>query len=193
MIPAVAQTLAELLANGTSLIRTEQINFDHPSSQQQTTPRLNLYCYALREASDSFPESAPVESERLQESVRSGASTTPLSDRRLVWFDVRFLVSAWDRTALGEQRLLSEALVLLMRHRWLPEEFLAPELRGCGELPLAISTIPAGEMSALWQAIAVPIRPAFCATVTTPFRLQGVSSIAKTSFQQEFGILNVEL
>lgn len=171
MIPAVAQTLAELLANGTSLISTECIDFSHPGAQRSTQPRLNLYCYDLREKRRGcYPD--PILEH--QAGIQYG---NPLYDSySQLWFDISFLVSAWDYTALGEQRLLSEALLLLLRHRSLQEEILAPELRGYGNLPMSLSTVQPSDPASLWNALGVPLRPALYVTVTIPLNLQGVHS-----------------
>lgn len=167
MIPAVAQTLAKLLAGGTSLISTEQIDFNHPGWRQNTGSGLNLYCYDLR-AND-----------QVQHSVRQGKSTNnqgklhgTTGNDSAQWFDVSFLVSAWGDTALGEQRLLSEALMLLLPHHFITEERLAPVLRGYGSLPMTVTTIHPTDTAALWSALGVPLRPALYVTVTTPFQLQ---------------------
>lgn len=179
MIPAVAQTLAELLANGTSLVGTECIDFNHPGAQQSTQPRLNLYCYDLRENRRGCHSEPLLE---CQASVHYSHSPHDLYPHR--WFDISFLVSAWDHTALGEQRLLSEALILLLRHRSLREEMLAPELRGYGNLSMSLSTVQPTDSASLWCALGVPLRPALYVTVTIPFNLQGVRS---HSYLQELG------
>lgn len=166
MIPAVAQTLAKILAGGTSLISTEQIDFNHPSWRKNAEPGLNLYCYDLRANSQVQQLERQVESShnpgKLQATLVNGAT---------IWFDVSFLVSAWDYTALGEQRLLSEALMLLLQHRCLNEELLACELRGHGHLSLTVSTAHSPDTAALWSALGVPLRPALYVTVTIPFTL----------------------
>ena len=133
MIPAVAQTLAKILAGGTSLISTEQIDFNHPSWRKNAEPGLNLYCYDLRANSQVQQLERQVES-----SHHPGKPQATLVNSSTLWFDVSFLVSAWNHTALGEQRLLSEALVLLLQHRCLHEELLTPELRGHGDLSLTV-------------------------------------------------------
>ncbi|HEY9890437.1 MAG TPA: Pvc16 family protein [Candidatus Sericytochromatia bacterium] len=166
MIPAVAQTLARLLAGGTSLITTEQIDFNHPGWRQNTGSGLNLYCYDLR-ASD--PVSPSVRSGNTNnQGKRQGRS----GNDRANWFDVSFLVSAWGDTALGEQHLLSEALMLLLPHPFITEDLLAPVLRGYGNLPMSVTTIHPTDTAALWSALGVPLRAALCVTVTTPFHLQ---------------------
>lgn len=52
MLISVLQTLAELLAGGTSLTSTEQIDFSRPGSRrdEDAGPVLNLYFYDIRES-----------------------------------------------------------------------------------------------------------------------------------------------
>jgi hypothetical protein len=159
MIPAVAQTLAEILAGGNFLSSTEQIDFNPPLQKPNRGSGLNLYCYDLRENKEI-----------------QGASDNRGSP---IWFDISFLVSAWDSTALGEQHLLSEALALLLCHPTLPEEMLVPVLRGCGALPMRVSADGAMDVVALWRALGVPLRPALYVTVTIPFHRQSRSSLAR--------------
>lgn len=165
MITAVSQTLAEILAGGSSLINTEQIDFNHPGIEQYKEPRLNLYCYDLRE-NKQIPYSEPTD-------CPTNENGSP------IWFDISFLVSAWDCTALGEQQLLSEALTLLLRHRFLPEELLAPALQGHGTLPIIVSASGLTETISFWRALGVPLRPALYVTVTVPLNLQGESPIPR--------------
>jgi hypothetical protein len=162
MIPAVAQTLAEILAGGTSLISTEQIDFKHPGMQQDIKPALNLYCYDIREHNQVLH----LGSQYTQDNPPLTAVHCPT-----LWFDVSFLISAWDCTALGEYRLLSEALTLLLHHRSLPETLLAPTLRGYGSLSLTVSSVGLIDAAILWKALGVPLRPALYVTVKTPFYL----------------------
>lgn len=161
MIPAATQTLAEILAGGISLVSTEQIDFDHPGVGRNVNPRLNLYCYNIR-------ENVYIRQSYCQHSAKQGIQ--PLPSPR--WFDVSFLVSAWDSTCLGEQRLLSEALILLLHHHSLREEMLAPVLRGHGELSMTVSAVHPIDAAALWSALGVPLRPALYVTLTIPFNLQ---------------------
>jgi hypothetical protein len=178
MIPAVAQTLAKILAGGTSLISTEQIDFNHPGWRQNTGSGLNLYCYDLR-INNQVHHSA-------QQGKSASQQGKPQETRRngsAKWFDVSFLVSAWDDTALGEQRLLSEALMLLLPHHLLTEELLAPVLRGYGNLPMTVTTVHPSDTAALWSALGVPLRPALYLTVTTPFHLPATPPQAELSLQ----------
>ncbi|MEH1840419.1 MAG: Pvc16 family protein [Nostoc sp.] len=167
MLPAVTQTLAKILASGTSLISTEQIDFNHPGLQQGIEPLLNLYCYDIREHNKG------------QHSVwqlknRNSYDTKDITSEKYstVWIDVSFLVSVWGFTALGEQRLLSEALRLLLGHRLLPEEMLDPTLRGYGNLQLLVCAIKPLDALALWSALGVRLRPALYVTVTIPLHLK---------------------
>lgn len=164
MITAVSQTLAEILAGGSSLIGTKQIDFDHPRVERCRGPRLNLYCYDLRE-------------NKLMQHSGQHREATPNDNGLTFWFDISFLVTAWDFTALGEQRLLSEALVLLLRHRSLPEEILAPELQGHGTLPLRVFASGLMYTAVFWSALGIPMRPALYVTVTVPLDLQGEPTI----------------
>lgn len=164
MIPAVAQTLAEILAGGTALISTEQIDFNHPGVRQDIRPSLNLFCYNIQQNERVQMGQGQIEDRNSQ--CNSHLAT---AHRPTVWFDVSFLVSAWDRTALGEQRLLSEALTLLLSYQILPEELLAPALRGYGNLSITVSAFGTIDAAILWNALAVPLRPALYVTVTIPF------------------------
>lgn len=157
MIPAVAQTLAEILAGGSFLSSTEQIDFNPPLQKPNRGSGLNLYCYDLRE------------NQQIQGTSDSRGSP--------IWFDISFLVSAWDSTALGEQHLLSEALALLLSHPTLPEEILVPVLRGWGALPMRVSADGVMDVVALWRALGVPLRPALYVTVTIPFNRNGRSPV----------------
>jgi hypothetical protein len=165
MIPAVAQTLAEILAGGTSAIGLEHIDFNHPHPWlNNQTPRLNLYCYDIRENSQMQP---------------SYAQTDPST----LWFDVSFLITAWDTTALGEQHLLSEALTALLPYHYLPPERLAPVLQGKGTLPMRIFADGLSEIAAIWTALGVPLRPGLYLTVTVPFISQTEPAMKKIALK----------
>jgi hypothetical protein len=171
MIPAVAQTLANILAGGVSTIGLEQIDFNPPKLEQDAGVKLNLYCYDLRENRQFRPTGT------CPDGLAHQACST-------IWFDLSFLVTARDGTALGEQRLLSEALILLLRYRFLPEKLLARTLRGYGLLPVKVSTSGWMNTAALWSALGVPLRPALYVTVTVPFSFQ-----VEASQPQEFQVI----
>jgi hypothetical protein len=161
MIPAATQALAEILAGGISLLSTEQIDFNHPGVNKNLHPRLNLYCYNIRE--NLYVQQCHTRQLAKQE-AESQSSTR--------WFDLSFLVSAWDFTSLGEQRLLSEALRLLLPYHSLREEVLPVVLRGHGELSMTVSAVHPTDAAALWSALGVPLRPALYVTLTIPFNPQ---------------------
>ncbi len=160
MIPAATQTLAGILAGGMSLLSTEQIDFNHPGVGQNVNPRLNLYCYNIR-------ENVYIRQFRFQHPI--DPEITCLHPPK--WFDVFFVLSAWDRTSLGEQHMLSEALILLLRYHSLGEEVLAPILRGHGELSMTVSAIHPIDAATLWTALGVPLRPALYVTLTIPLNI----------------------
>lgn len=178
MIAAVAQTLAEILAEGTSPISTELIDFHHPGTNQDIRPRLNLYCYNLRENTQiqNIDEQTPITRQNVCPATNPATNTLSIS-----WFDISFLVTAWDCTALGEQRLLSEVLNQLLLYRLLPEKLVVPELRGNvrGRLALRISDIGFSEAAALWSALKVPLRSALYVTVSVPLNSQKQPLIPK--------------
>jgi len=180
MIPATAQTLAEILAGGTSLLNTEQIDFNHPGMRQDIRPALNLYCY-------NIGENGQIDRRLNPEKTHTGTlNGSPL------WFDISFLVSAWDCTALGEQRLLSEALTMLLPHRPIAEELLVPALRGHGNLSMIVSAIGFIEAAALWSALGVPLRPALYVTVTVPLTLQGEPNTPKEVVKKREKVMSFE-
>jgi Pvc16 N-terminal domain len=172
MLIFVLQTLAEILAGGTSLTSTKQIDFGHPSNRREeaTEPILNIYVYDIRESKQLQ------HSGRQLERNRTGAGPTAIVGWAPTWLDISMLLTAWDKTTLGEHHLLTEALTLLLRHRSLREEFLLPELRGYGNLSMTVSLDPAIEIGSLWSALTVPLRAALFLTVTVPFEAQAKST-----------------
>ncbi len=165
MLISLLQTLAEILAGGTSLTSMEQIDFSLPGSRRDGNigPLLNLYLYDIRQSKQL--QQAGRQRER---NFSEGGLQTARVSSPLTWLDVSLMLTAWDRTALGEYHLLNEALSLLLRHRSLREEFLVPELRHYGNLPMTVAVNPSVEMGSLWSSLSVPLRPAVYITVTAP-------------------------
>lgn len=168
MLNSILQTLAEILAGGTSLTSTEQIDFSHPTAlkDQSRGPLLNLYLYDLR-ANKQRQHSGRQTARRLVSEGRQTSDVGWSPD----WFDVSMILMAQDRTVLREHHLLTEALTLLLRHRSLREEFLAPALRGYGNLCMSVSTDMPFDVSSLWSALSVSVQPAIFLTVTIPLEL----------------------
>ena len=168
MLICLLQTLAEILAGGTSLTSTEQIDFSHPGNRREegAGPTLNLYMYDIRESKQVRYSGRQVERKLTSTLQSATVNWAP------AWFDVSLLLTAWDRTALGEHHFISESLTVLLRHRTLEEEFLVPELRGYGNLNMTVALEPPIEIGSLWSALNVPLRSALYLTVTIPFESQ---------------------
>ncbi|MFB2769517.1 Pvc16 family protein [Pelatocladus sp. BLCC-F211] len=166
MLIFVLQTLAEILAGGTSLTSTEQVDFSHPGNirEEGRGAILNLYVYDIRESKQLQHSGRQVERRPTQRGLQPVTVNWSPS-----WFDVSLLLTAWDRTTLGEHLLLTEALTVLLRHRSLREEFLVQELRDYGNLSMTVSLEPPIEVGSLWSALSLPLRPALYLTVPVPF------------------------
>lgn len=167
MLNSILQSLAEMLANGAVLTSTEQIDFSHPASLENSNRELslNLYLYDVR-ISKKMPNNGR-QVERHFDRSRQVAEVC----RSPSWFDISIVITARDRTVLGEHHLLSETLLLLMRIRLLREEFLTPDLRGHGNLSLSVTNDPPIDVGSLWSSLSIPIRPAIYLTVTVPFNV----------------------
>ena len=159
MISAVAQTLGKILADETSVGSLEAISFNFPQTDLDNCPELILYFYKVQPISQELEKTELLESFKFHNSKSS----------ETLWFDIFFLLSTEDRTTLGRQRLLSEALGVLLRHDWVDEQLLAPVLRGYGSLPLVVHQPQ--DLVAFWQVLGVPFRPALYLSVTAPLRL----------------------
>ncbi len=168
MLIYVLQTLAEILAGGTSLNSTEQIDFSHPSNRKEEAagPTLNLYIYDIRESKQMQHSGRQVERKITRALQQAPINWSPN------WFDISILLTAWDRTTLGECHIISEAIAVLLRHRLLREEFLVSGLRGYGNLNMTVSLEPQVEAGALWSALTTPLRPALYLMVTIPFEAE---------------------
>lgn len=185
MLNSILQTLAEMLTNGTVLTSTEQIDFSHPASLENSHRdlSLNLYLYDVR-ISKKMPSNGRQVERHFDES-RQVAEVC----RAPSWFDISIVITARDRTVLGEHRLLSETLLLLMRSRLLREEFLTPDLRGHGNLSLSVTNDPPIDVGSLWSSLSTPIRPAIYLTVTVPFNVWRKTTVPLVT-ERHFGVNN---
>lgn len=172
MIPAVAQTLANILAGNASSIGTEQIDFDHPTVDRGIGPRLNLYCYELRPTEKRLSFTPDQENPKTRE-----------EPKKIVWLDISFMITAWDSTAIGEQYLLSAALTQLLSHHWLPDRLLPATVRGHGTVAIEISALGTSHAIALWNALGLPLRPALYVTVTIPVQVSTEASLSGNGSQ----------
>lgn len=174
MIPAAAQTLAGILTQDSALIRAEIIDFNHPQVQQPDRPVLNLYCYHLEMRSLAGEAGSRANEGMVRAIAAPPTAAAAIPDQVPIssqspWFDLFFLISALDNTALGEQQLLSEALIQLLPYSCLPESQLVGGLRGHKSLPMKIAAEGIWDPVKLWTALGVPLRPAIHVMVTVPF------------------------
>lgn len=168
------------------LSTSEQIDFSHPSSliDSDRNPSLNFYLYDFR-ISKRIPTSG-------RQVERSFDGSNPRADVRSLpsWFDVSVLITARDRTVLGEHMLLSDVLSLLLRNRLLREEFLAPNLRGHGNLFLSVIDGPPIDVASLWNSFSLPIRPAIYLTVTVPLNVWRKTTVPLVT-ERQFGVNSI--
>lgn len=185
MLNSILQTLAEMLTNGTVLTSTEQIDFSHPASLENSNrdQLLNLYLYDVR-----ISKKMPSNGRQVERHFDDSRQVAEVS-RAPSWFDISIVITARDRTVLGEHRLLSETLLLLMRSRVLREEFLTPDLRGHGNLSLSVTNDPPIDVGSLWGSLSVPIRPAIYLTVTVPFNVWRKTTVPLVT-ERNFGVNN---
>lgn len=185
MLNSILQTLAEMLTNGTVLTSTEQIDFSHPASLENSNrdQLLNLYLYDVR-----ISKKMPSNGRQVERHFDDSRQVAEVS-RAPSWFDISIVITARDRTVLGEHRLLSETLLLLMRSRVLREEFLTPDLRGHGNLSLSVTNDPPIDVGSLWGSLSVPIRPAIYLTVTVPFNVWRKTTVPLVT-ERHFGVNN---
>lgn len=174
MIPVIAKNLAQILVDGTSLSSTEQIDFSPPSTDLIGQSALTIYCYNIQESRSSG-------SDALQLWGCNAPFMTQIDFKSLRWFELSFLISAWDYTVLGEQQLLSEALLSLINHPSLPLTLLLPELQIVEELPLEISSAPTIDPVMLWYSLGLPIRPAVYLAIKVPILPRAGPSVIETS------------
>ena len=185
MLNSILQTLAEMLAGVTGLSSVDQIDFSHPSSLGNSGRErsLNLYLYDVR-ISKKMPNAGRQVERRFE-----GSQQFAEVNRAPSWFDVSIIITASDRTVLGEHQLLSEALLLFTRSNVLREEFLAPDLRGHGSLTLSITNDPPVDIASLWSSLSVSIRPAIYLTVTVPLSAWRKTVVPLVT-EREFGASN---
>ncbi|BDI15737.1 hypothetical protein ANSO36C_15390 [Nostoc cf. commune SO-36] len=84
MLIFVLQTLAEILAGGTSLTSTEQIDFSHPGNRREegAGPTLNLYIFDIRESKQVQHSGRQVERKLTRALQPATVNWAP------AWFDV---------------------------------------------------------------------------------------------------------
>lgn len=153
MIPAIIQTLTEMLKENSPLIKAVNIDLNHPETRQDIRPALSLYLYELNRSQLHPQKNQPAQFDT--------------ENFIIDWYDLSFVIIPWDWTVLGQCQLLSEVLKSLIPNQSIAQEKLAPELRGFGDLTLRIATSVPDKR---WDLTRAWLRfPALFITVRTPF------------------------
>lgn len=169
MIDDLDATLRELLAHELPERIKDQIaiTFDPPVdqfiAQRVTLPAIDLFLYDIRENQEL----------RSNDYIDRRSSSGVSRRLPLVRVDCSYLITAWPSTnvanpAQDEHRLLSAAMLALLRHTTLPEVLLQGALRS-QELPLPAATLQPGRLQSLgefWQALGGKPKAALNYTVT---------------------------
>lgn len=163
MIADVDNSLKELLIREMPLRKGEvDITFDLPKrewSAQLNKPTLNLYLFDIRENLE-LRASEQLLSERREDG-------TIAIRRNPTRVDLHYLVTSWTRDIQDQHRLLSSALVALLRNPFYPEDLLPERLKG-QPLPvrLKVAQQDATNVTDLWSTLDNELRPGLRLTVT---------------------------
>lgn len=169
MLTSILLALAEDLAGGiTTLINTEQIDFNHPASISDKDRLLNVYLYDIRK-SKQMAHSPNRQVDRHFTGDKQGKAAVSYSP---TWFDISIIITAIDRTnAFNEIHLFDEVFSFFLRHKSLAEARLPPELQGHGDLSMSIFLDPPIELGGLWSTLSAPMRPTIHLTIPVPIDL----------------------
>ena len=157
MINALDETLRALILRefAPELASQIQISFATPDDQfppqAVTLPAIDLFLYDIRENLDLRSSEYTVERRNDGTAWRSEAP---------VRIDFSYLVTAWPSASVpnpaeDEHRLLAEVMLVLLRHRTIPEDLLQGPLRE-QSLPLPVCSLQPGRLQSLgefWQAL----------------------------------------
>jgi hypothetical protein len=169
MIDDLDKTIEEILKRELppSLVGQVAISFAAPDAgfppTAVTLPAVDLFLYDIRENLELRNPGWVVQRHE------NGTATKVWSPVRV---DCSYLVTAWSSEAsttraLDEHRILSEVMVVLLRHPILPEAALLGRLRGQAQPPT--STLQPGRLQSvgeLWQALGGKPKAALNYTVT---------------------------
>lgn len=166
MISDMDETLRELLIQGMP-VRNGEINieFDQPRrewSARLSRPTLNVFLYDVRE--NTVLRQADWQVER-----RSNG--TALKTPPPVRVDLNYLVTAWATEPDDEHRLLSRALLALLRYSVIPTNLLPESLQSQPvPIPLRVADLETLRNAAdLWGVLDNELRPAIPCTLTLAF------------------------
>jgi hypothetical protein len=168
MIDDVDKTIAALLKKELPAELSEKISFAIPDDQfpppSITPPAIDLFLYDIRENLELRSNEAVTESRGNGMIVRRQAP---------VRVDFSYLVTAWPShsvpdPAQQEHWMLGEVMKVLLRHRRIPENFLAGVLVGQDPLLPTTSLQPSylQSMGEFWQALGGKPKVALNYTVT---------------------------
>ena len=167
MIPAVTQTLADILVEGSSIIKKSHIDLSHPAKRQDIRPAISLYLYDLRESKMGNYQQSKCYSNSIKDKYNINHTKV---NSKVFWYNLAFAIIAWDWTNIGQQHLLSEALHILLKNQSIDEQKLPSELKGYGDLFLEINTLDI-DVVKFWKALKVAMQPALYLNVHIPFKV----------------------
>ena len=184
MISAVDTILRDLLLREMALRKGEvEIVFDQPRREWSTRlnkPTINLYLFDVRENFELRGSEQP------QISNNPDGSVT--IRRNPIRIDLLYLLTGWAREAQDEHRLLSEALMALMRYPFLPEELLPEVLKG-QPTPIRLEVAHGNileKITDLWTTLDNELHPGVRLMVTIsldPHRAEIVKTVSTTEMR----------
>lgn len=176
MIQDVDETLKRLLATelaklpDTLVSDPQQITFDSPATAEASHPdrcRLNLYLHDVRENLQLRDQSWAL--------VRKTNEGIAGRKRPPVRLDLSYLLTAhMPQDPAAEHRVLADALGILLRFPYAPENCLAGSLEGKGPEAVLINVVQPddvahGDAHNLWRVLGGSLRPSVSIVVTTEF------------------------
>jgi hypothetical protein len=146
--------------------RDVDIEFDAPLKPWAGAlirPTLDLFLFDIQENTE-------LRETGMQTTRGNGRGMHRMPPRR---FDLRYMVSAMTSVVADEHLLLWRALVTLMKHQTLPDEFLPPDVRALGVPVTTKVNKPDDAPRALdvWSALEAPPKPSLIYVVTVPVDL----------------------
>ena len=184
MISEVDTILRELLLREMALRKGEvEIVFDQPRREWSTRlnkPTINLYLFDVRENFDLRGSEQP--------SITNNPDGSVTVRRNPIRIDLLYLLTGWAREAQDEHRLLSEALMALMRYPFLPEELLPEVLKG-QPTPIRLEVAHGNileKITDLWTTLDNELHPGVRLMVTIsldPHRPEIVKTVSTTEMR----------
>lgn len=176
MIADLSLSLRELLERSAAQLPgldVARIVFDRPAETfNPGQPTLSLYLYDIR-------QNLELRSNENLVNWRNGQAQISRPPLRVA---CTYLITAWpgtaetgDESTIREQRLLSQALLVLSRHPHIPAEYLLGQLAG-QEPALPMITARAEGLpnpAEFWNSLANRLRPSLTVTVTLSMSLGG--------------------